>query len=88
MKIFFLTINDIFRIHEDVIADSGGGTGLRDKAGIESAIAVQQATYFGQEQYPTIAEKASILCFEVISQHPFIEATKGLDMPPWSISSI
>ncbi|MBX2889697.1 MAG: type II toxin-antitoxin system death-on-curing family toxin [Saprospiraceae bacterium] len=49
---------------------------MRDEAGIESAIAAPQAMYFGQEQYPTIAEKAAILCFELVTQHPFIDGNK------------
>lgn len=76
MRIFYLTLKDILQIHEDAIVDSGGGSGLRDGAGIESAIAAPQAVYFGQEQYPTIADKAAILCFELVTQHPFIDGNK------------
>ncbi len=76
MRIFFLTFSDIIQIHEDAILDSGGGTGLRDKAGIESAVAAPQASYFGQEQYPGIAAKAAIVCFELVTQHPFIDGNK------------
>ncbi len=32
MRLFFLTFSDIIHIHDDAIVDSGGGTGLRDKA--------------------------------------------------------
>ena len=49
---------------------------MRDEAGIESAIAAPQAMYFGQEQYSTLAEKAAILCFELVMQHPFIDGNK------------
>ncbi len=76
MRIFYLTRKDILQIHEDAIVDSGGGYGMRDETGIESAIAAPQAMYFGQEQYPTIAEKAAILCFELVMQHPFIDGNK------------
>ena len=39
MRFFYLTCKDILQIHEDAIIDSGGGHGMRDEAGIESAIA-------------------------------------------------
>ena len=76
MRIFYLTRKDIIQIHEDAILDSGGGNGMRDGAGIESAIAAPQTVYFGQEQYPSIAAKAAILCFELVTQHPFIDGNK------------
>jgi death-on-curing protein len=76
MRIFYLTRKDIIQIHEDAILDSGGGNGMRDGAGIESAIAAPQTVYFGQEQYPSIADKAAILCFELVTQHPFIDGNK------------
>lgn len=78
MRIFYLTRKDILQIHEDAIVDSGGGHGMRDEAGVESAIAAPQAMYFGQEQYPTIAEKSAILCFELVTQHPFIDGNKRI----------
>jgi death-on-curing protein len=76
MRIFYLTRKDIIQIHEDAILDSGGGNGMRNGAGIESAIAAPQTVYFGQEQYPSIAAKAAILCFELVTQHPFIDGSK------------
>ncbi|MEQ1746270.1 MAG: type II toxin-antitoxin system death-on-curing family toxin [Saprospiraceae bacterium] len=76
MRFFYLTRKDILQIHDDAIVDSGGGSGLRNEAGIESAIAAPQTVYFGQEQYPTIADKAAVLCFELVTQHPFIDGNK------------
>lgn len=76
MKLFFLSFLDILYIHNDVIADTGGAKGIRDKAGIESAVALQQAIFFGQELYPTVAEKSAMLCFELVTQHPFIDGNK------------
>lgn len=72
----YLTIEDILQIHQDVIEDSGGGTGIRDSAGIESAVANPQMDLFGSELYPTIAEKAAILCFTVVEMHPFVDGNK------------
>lgn len=76
MRIFYLNYKDIIQIHEDAIVDSGGGRGIREIAGIESAIVAPQSNYFGHERYPTIAEKAAVLCFELVTQHPFIDGNK------------
>jgi hypothetical protein len=35
----WLTLDEIFEIHSSVIARSGGSSGIRDKGGLESAIA-------------------------------------------------
>jgi prophage maintenance system killer protein len=36
--VFYLSYEDIIQIHADVVADSGGGTGVRLEAGIHSAV--------------------------------------------------
>lgn len=74
--IWYLDRSDILQIHLDVIEDSGGGSGIRTEAGIESAVIAPQTVYFGQELYPAITAKAAIVCFEIITQHPFIDGNK------------
>lgn len=76
--IWYLDRSDILQIHLDVIEDSGGGSGIRTEAGIESAVVAPQTVYFGQELYPTITAKAAIICFEIITQHPFIDGNKRI----------
>jgi death on curing protein len=56
--------------------DTGGGSGLREVDGIEAAIALPQTSFLGEEQYPTIIEKAAILAFILITRHPFIDGNK------------
>lgn len=75
-RIDYLGIKEIMQIHEDVIEDTGGAKGIREMSGIESAISSPQAVYFGKDMYPTIAEKAATLCFELVSQHPFMDGNK------------
>jgi death-on-curing protein len=76
MNIYYLGLQEILQIHADIIEDSGGGSGIRDDAGIHSAIAAPQANYFGHERYPTFAEKAAAMCFELVTQHPFVDGNK------------
>ncbi len=74
--VFYLSYEDIIQIHADVVDDSGGGTGVRLEAGIHSAIVAPRVVYYGAELYPTIAEKGAIICFELVTQHPFVDGNK------------
>jgi len=76
MTIYYLGLREILQIHQDAIEDSGGGEGIRDDAGIHSAIVAPQTNYFGHERYPTIAEKAAAICLELVTQHPFMDGNK------------
>ncbi len=73
---YYLTYENIIQLHADVVAESGGGTGIRNDHGIHSAVVAPNAEYFGTELYPTLAEKAAIICFELVTQHPFIDGNK------------
>jgi death on curing protein len=75
-KVFYLDISDIMQIHADVIEDSGGGSGIKEIDGVESAVAAPQTSYFGEAQYPSMAEKAAILGFILITRHPFVDGNK------------
>jgi death-on-curing protein len=59
-----------------VIASSGGASGVRDLAALESAVAQPKMTVGGQEAYPTLIEKAAALCFSLCSNHPFVDGNK------------
>lgn len=72
----YLTLAEVLRIHEAVFAIGGGSAGLRDLAGLESAIAQPQATFDGQELHTTLNDKAAALGFSLIQNHPFIDGNK------------
>ncbi len=57
---------------------SGGGVGIRDLGGLESAVAQPRMTFNGNELYPTIAEKASTLGFSLIENHSFVDGNKRI----------
>ena len=44
--------------------------GVRDKGLVEASLECFD-TYFGVDQYPTIEEKASRLCYSLIKNHAF-----------------
>ena len=72
----YLNLGEIFRLHQRLIAQSGGAGGLRDLGGVESALAQPQMAFSGEELYPTIESKAAALCFSLVVNHPFVDGNK------------
>jgi death-on-curing protein len=74
----YLTLNEVLRLHQQVIQQSGGSGGVRDLGALESAVAQPRMTFNGQELYPTLIEKAASLGFSLIQNHPFIDGNKRI----------
>jgi death-on-curing protein len=72
----YLTVEEVIRIHEGVLRASGGSAGLRDRGALESAVAQPQATFGGEDLYPTLPEKAAALAFGIVNNHPFVDGNK------------
>ena len=72
----YLTVGEVLEIYSRVMRQSGGGVGIRDLGGLESAVAQPRMTFNGEELYLTIIEKASALGFSLIQNHPFIDGNK------------
>ncbi len=72
----FLSVPDIVEIHERVIVEFGGDTGLRNRGLLESAVAMPQAMFSGQYLHRDLAEMAAAYHFHLGSNHPFIDGNK------------
>lgn len=72
----YLSLSEALELHERIIAQTGGSSGLREVGGLESALAQPRMTFGGAELYPTIAEKAATLGFSIIQNHPFVDGNK------------
>jgi death-on-curing protein len=72
----YLTLNQVLEVHERILAQTGGGTGIRDIGGLESAVAQPKMTFGGEELYPSIVEKAAAVGFSIIQNHPFVDGNK------------
>lgn len=72
----YLSLAEVLEIHRLVLAQAGGSDGIRDLGALESALAQPNMTFDGQELYPTLAEKASALCFSLVANHPFLDGNK------------
>ena len=74
----YLKIEQILDLHRIVITKSGGSAGLRDRGGLESAVAQPMMTFDGIDLYPTLATKAAALGYSLIQNHPFIDGNKRI----------
>ena len=72
----YLTVQEVLHIHEGVLRVSGGSSGVRDRGSLESAVAQPQATFGGEDLYPTLHEKAAALAFGIVQNHPFVDGNK------------
>ena len=71
-----LDIFQLLELHERLIAESGGVSGVRDFGALESALAQPEMTFDGAELYPTVIEKAGALAYSLCMNHPFVDGNK------------
>jgi death on curing protein len=72
----YLSLNEVIRIYQQLIKETGGMTGIQDIHKLESAVALPRQTFDKIDLYPTVIEKAAILGFSLIHNHPFIDGNK------------
>ena len=74
----WISAEDVILIHSRVIEGSGGLDGLRDRDGLEAAVAAPMQTFDGTELYPTDIEKIARLGFGLASNHAFVDGNKRI----------
>ena len=68
----------ILRLHEQLVAATGGSDGLRDEGMLDSALSAPFQTFGGEDVYPSLQQKATRLCFGLIKNHPFVDGNKRI----------
>ena len=66
----------VLMLHDEMLAETGGSDGIRDKGLLESAINAPFQTFGGEDLYPTLFEKAARLGYGIIKNHPFVDCNK------------
>jgi len=74
----YLGLSEVLRLHADLVATSGGATGVRDLGRVQAALAQPMATFGGEDLYPAIADKAAALGFALVQGHAFIDGNKRI----------
>jgi len=72
----YLSLVQVGALHAQQLKRYGGGTGLRDRGALESALARPEATFAGEDLYPDIADKAAALMHSLALNHPFVDGNK------------
>jgi death-on-curing protein len=76
MSIRYLSVEEILRLHFQIMEDFGGSHGVRDEGRLRSVVDAPKQEVFGEEQYPTIYEKAAVYLRNIIGDHPFSDGNK------------
>jgi len=72
----YLSLREIFELHDKIIDVSGGARGIRDMRALESAINQPRLTFNQTDLYSDVVTKAAALCFFLVMNHPFIDGNK------------
>lgn len=70
------TVSAVKAIHVEVLAAHGGGTGVREEALLESAVAAPQATMQGAPLLADPVEVAAACLFYLCRNHPFVDGNE------------
>lgn len=73
-----LHMNQILKIHQKLIEESGGSFGIREEKVLNGCLAQPFMTFGGQDLYPDLIDKAATLCFSLVSNHPFVDGNKRI----------
>jgi death-on-curing protein len=75
----YLTVSELIYINGRLLNNDkilSGRQKVRDLALLEAAVARPASSAFGQDAYPTLAEKAAALFHSVARNHPFTDGNK------------
>ena len=73
-----LSKEQILKLHEQLIEQTGGSDGVRDYNLLESAIETPFQSFGGDELYPTIQAKGARLGYGLIKNHCMIDGNKRI----------
>jgi death-on-curing family protein len=72
----FLALDEILEIHRQQIELYGWLAGIRDSAGLESAIAAPQGCFGGSFLHTSIPAMGAAYLFHICQNHPFLDGNK------------
>ena len=73
-----LSKSQILLIHDQLISETGGSSGLRDEGMLDSALNAPFQTFGREDVYPSLQKKAARLCFGLVKNHPFVDGNKRI----------
>lgn len=73
-----LTKEQIIKLHDQLIRETGGSQGLRDDSLLDAAIHAPFQSYDGIDVFPSIQQKAARLGFGLVKNHAFVDGNKRI----------
>lgn len=74
----WITVEQVIAVHAYLINETGGTAGIRDKAGLEAAIAAPLQSFDGLDLFPTILEKIARIGYGLAANHAFVDGNKRI----------
>lgn len=75
-----LKLDQIIKLHEMLLKETGGVPGIRDISLLESAINSPFQTFDKVSLYPTLEHKAARLGYGIVKNHPFLDGNKRIGL--------
>lgn len=66
----------VLKLHNQLIDESGGEYGIRDEGLLESALSTPFQSFDNRDLYIMVQAKAARLGYEIIKNHPFVDGNK------------
>lgn len=73
-----LSKRQVILLHQQLINEIGGSSGLRDEGLLESAIAAPFQSFGGIDVYPSLQQRAARLAYGLVNNHPFVDGNKRI----------
>ena len=73
-----LSKSQILLIHDQLITETGGSSGLLDEGLLDSALNAPFQTFGEEDVYPSLQQMAARLCFGLVKNHPFVDGNKRI----------
>jgi len=73
-----ITIDQLLIYHQKIMKVTGGADGVRDQGVLESALGKAEQTFDGEELYPGLTRKVSVVTFSLIKNHGFVDGNKRI----------
>lgn len=65
-------------LHQELIDETGGSSGIKDEGLLESALSAPFHSYDNQDLFPSIYQKAARLGYGLARNHAFIDGNKRI----------
>ena len=80
-----LTRHQVLLIHDELLTQTGGASGVRDEGMLQAALAAPYAGMEREEFYPTVTGKAARLAFALVNDHPFVDGNKRIGVTAMAV---